>query len=293
MFSGIMGILAFVGIVLAVLIRVAGSQETRAGAYRFLFVVASLPWFWDTSRRFRDALANTVVSDYRLHGTIDLSSVVWNTIIVYLVLMGGLLLVAFLCEGCKNPFARFTGEGSSRALWLGNARRALMIAIGMNLCASLTLPGLWWDPVVAVILPIAFFVYMVLRHRADGANYGNEMTDNVSSNSTPTKLYHDFMIRGVGSYLSCTTWVLGAIVGITQLATAVPYYIALVAVLAIGLIIERIFGGDEINRAKLFPANWWKDNASSNAEPEPSAPSTFTGSGSGSFRDGDAINPIK
>lgn len=153
-------------------------------------------------------------------------------------------------EDCDDPRERLTGKGSS----LGYRFSSLFLAImtgagiyGLNRAGLVVADG--W-------LLVAFAVSALLMwvsRRIDSHNYD---VSKGSSDATPTKRYHDFMVQGVFWGLSGVTWIAYSIHSLLTLSVAdwsATIVIAggLVALLVIG-IADRF---RPINYAKIYPVS--------------------------------------
>ena len=97
-----------------------------------------------------------------------------------------------------------------------------------------------------------------VAHAADKHNYGNEPAgEPKSSDSTPTKLYHDFMVQGVFVALYLMTWVPTLLFTVWAIMTGQSVdYLSAVAIIITALIMAVVLAvkHDDIDYAKIHPA---------------------------------------
>ena len=115
-----------------------------------------------------------------------LAAILLSVVVLYAVLLRGAMnFLASALEGCDNPRARFTGEGSSAGYRYGNFFLSVMIGIGALGMANFAPIGEQWVFISTVI----GCVFCLIAHAADKHNYGNEPAgEPKSSDSTPTNL---------------------------------------------------------------------------------------------------------
>ena len=117
-------------------------------------------------------------------------------------------------EGCEDPRSRFTGKGSSLGYRFSNLFLVVMTgagAYGLNRAGLVVTDG--W-------LLIAFACSAVLMWCSRYVDSRNYDVSRGSSDATPTKRYHDFMVQGVLWGLSGVTWIAYLIHSLLTLSVA-------------------------------------------------------------------------
>ena len=184
-----------------------------------------------------------------------LAAILLSVVVLYAVLLRGAMnFLASALEGCDNPRARFTGEGSSAGYRYGNFFLSVMVGIGALGMANFAPIGELWVFISTVI----GCVFCLIAHAADKHNYGNEPAgEPKSSDSTPTKLYHDFMAQGVFVALYLMTWVPTLLFTVWAITTGQSVdYLPAVAIIITALIMAVVLAvkHDDIDYAKIHPA---------------------------------------
>lgn len=161
--------------------------------------------------------------------------IVVAVIVDYAILTRAVMNYLARSEGCEDPRQRFTGKGSSLGYRFSNLFLSIMTgagAYGLN-CAGLKVADLW--------LLIAFACSAVLMWASRYIDSRHYDVSDGSSDATPTKRYHDFMVQGVFWGLSGVTWIAYSIHSLLTLSVAdwsATIVIAggLVALLVIGIV---------------------------------------------------------
>lgn len=174
--------------------------------------------------------------------------IVVAVIVDYAILTRAVMNHLARLEGCENPRQRFTGKGSSLGYRFSNLFLAIMTgagAYGLN-CAGLVVADGW--------LLIAFAcsaVLMWLSRYVDSRNYD---VSRGSSDATPTKRYHDFMVQGVFWGLSGVTWIAYSIHSLLTLSVADWSATIVIAGGLVALLVIGIAGHfHPIDYAKIHP----------------------------------------
>ena len=169
-------------------------------------------------------------------------------IVDYAILTRAAMNHLAMSEGCEDPQERFTGKGSSLGYRFSNLFLAVMTgagAYGLNRAGLVVTDG--W-------LLIAFAcsaVLMWLSRYVDSRNYD---VSRGSSDATPTKRYHDFMVQGVFWGLSGVTWIAYLIHSLLTLSVADWSATIVIAGGLVALIIIGIAGHfHPIDYAKIHP----------------------------------------
>lgn len=169
-------------------------------------------------------------------------------IVDYAILTRAAMNHLAMSEGCEDPQERFTGKGSSLGYRFSNLFLAVMTgagAYGLNRAGLVVTDG--W-------LLIAFAcsaVLMWLSRYVDSRNYD---VSRGSSDATPTKRYHDFMVQGVFWGLSGVTWIAYLIHSLLTLSVADWSATIVIAGGVVALIVIGIAGHfHPIDYAKIHP----------------------------------------
>lgn len=193
-------------------------------------------------------------------------SVAINTIILYVLSVGGTLLVAAIFE--NNPdglWRRFTGAGSSAGFWVGNLFQSFYIAISLLAIRNLNLPNTWWPEMVVVAAMM--IGYFIVRGDTGYYNVYNETAaaDHQTSVLGPAKVYHDFVVQCVFVYAQLMTvvWFVGvAAIGINNRTLfwdqigpyILPLFVGVIVQMTICLRWQKKLG--PLDYGKLHPASW-------------------------------------
>lgn len=174
--------------------------------------------------------------------------IVVAVIVDYAILTRAVMNHLARSEGCENPRRRFTGEGSSLGYRFSNLFLAVMTgagAYGLNRAGLVVTDG--W-------LLIAFACSAVLmwaNRYIDSRNYD---VSRGSSDATPTKRYHDFMVQGVFWGLSGVTWIAYSIHSLLTLSVADWSATIVIAGGLVALLVIGIAGHfHPIDYAKIHP----------------------------------------
>ena len=174
------------------------------------------------------------------------ATVIVNYAILTRTVMSGL---ATAYEDCNDPKERFTGRGSSLGYRFSNLFLAIMTGAGiygLNRAGLVVADG--W-------LLVAFATSALLMwasRRIDSHNYD---ASKGSSDATPTKRYHDFMVQGVLWGLSGVTWIAYSIHSLLTLSVADWSATIVIAGGLVALLVIGIAGRfHPINYAKIHPA---------------------------------------
>lgn len=169
-------------------------------------------------------------------------------IVDYAILTRAVMSYLARSEGCENPRRRFTGRGSSLGYRFSNLFLAVMTgagAYGLNRAGLVVTDG--W-------LLIAFAcsaVLMWLSRYVDSHNYD---VSRGSSDATPTKRYHDFMVQGVFWGLASVTWIAYSIHSLLTLSVADWSATIVIAGGLVALLVIGIAGHfHPIDYAKIHP----------------------------------------
>lgn len=161
-------------------------------------------------------------------------------IVLWLLVMAVLYWLSANYEGLPAQ-GRFTGKGVPLSQRLGVPVASLLIGFGVVSLRELgfNIPG-WW----LFIAIIAGLVICAVTHLSGNDLYGYEEDgEPLSSNDSPTKIFHDYVVRGVFMSLHLLTWIpslfaafLGILLGEATLATMI-YTGVILAMLFIYLIV--------------------------------------------------------
>ena len=169
-------------------------------------------------------------------------------IVDYAILTRAAMNHLAMSEGCEDPQERFTGKGSSLGYRFSNLFLAAMTgagAYGLNRAGLVVADG--W-------LLIAFAcsaVLMWLSRYVDSRNYD---VSRGSSDATPTKRYHDFMVQGVFWGLSGVTWIAYLIRSLLTLSVADWSATIVIAGGLVALVVIGIAGHfHPVDYAKIHP----------------------------------------
>ncbi len=184
----------------------------------------------------------------------------WAALPLIVIVLDGVLvrgamnMLATNYEGCSSPRERFTGKGSSAGYRFGNFFLAAMIGLGaMGMANFAPISELW----VFLSSVIATTVCLVV-HQWDGRHYGHEPAGQPkSSDSTPTKLYHDFIVWGLMVALHLTTWVPTVVQTVWQVFIGRSVDLGpAVAIVIVALIMAVVLAvkHQDIDYAKIHPA---------------------------------------
>ena len=110
-----------------------------------------------------------------------LAAILLSAVVLYAVLLRGAMnFLASALEGCDNPRARFTGDGSSAGYRFGNFFLSVMVGIGALGMANFAPIGEQW----VLISTVIGCVFCLIAHAADKHNYGNEPAGEPKSSVT-------------------------------------------------------------------------------------------------------------
>lgn len=174
--------------------------------------------------------------------------IVVAVIVNYAILTRAVMNYLARSEGCEDPRQRFTGKGSSLGYRFSNLSLAVMTgagAYGLN-CAGLKVADRW--------LLIAFACSAVLMWASRYIDSRHYDVSNGSSDATPTKRYHDFMVQGVFWGLSGVTWIAYSIHSLLTLSVADWSATIVIAGGLVALLVIGIAGHfHPIDYAKIHP----------------------------------------